>query len=63
MAADVIANFDQYAWVAVGLFITGIFATMLYEKISSKARKTSQEQQQQQQQRSQQESSADIEKQ
>jgi FlaG/FlaF family flagellin (archaellin) len=48
MAGEVIANFDLYAMVAVGLFIAGIFAVMVYERSSAKAKR---EQQQQQQQR------------
>ena len=29
MSSEAIANFDMYAWVAVGLFITGLFAVMV----------------------------------
>ncbi|MGI0015664.1 MAG: hypothetical protein ACREBU_19785 [Nitrososphaera sp.] len=39
MAAEAIANFDTYAWVAVGLFIAGLFAVMVYERESSKSKR------------------------
>jgi len=38
MTADVVANFDSFIWVAVGLFITGLFAIMVYGRSSSKAK-------------------------
>ena len=34
--AGEIANFDSYALVAVGLFIAGLFAVMVYERSSQK---------------------------
>jgi len=39
MATEAIANFDTYAWVAVGLFIAGLFAVMVYERESSKSKR------------------------
>jgi heme exporter protein D len=61
MAAEGIVNFDSYAWLAVGLFITGLLAVMVYEKSSSKTKQLKQEQQQQQQQKRQEVgSSSDI---
>ena len=36
--AGEIANFDSYALVAVGLFIAGLFAVMVYERSSSTKR-------------------------
>ncbi len=36
--AGEIANFDSYALVAVGLFIAGLFAVMVYERASAKSR-------------------------
>jgi heme exporter protein D len=47
MAAEGIVNFDSYAWLAVGLFITGLLAVMVYEKSSSKTKQLKQQQQQQ----------------
>jgi hypothetical protein len=44
MAGEAIANFESYIWVAVGLFITGLFAVMVYEKSSSKSKRQSQQQ-------------------
>jgi hypothetical protein len=44
MSAEAIANFDTYAWVAVGLFITGLFAVMLYEKSNSESKRNRQQQ-------------------
>jgi hypothetical protein len=44
MSAEAIANFDMYAWVAVGLFITGLFAVMVYEKSSSESKRNRQQQ-------------------
>ena len=38
MTADLVANFDSFIWVAVGLFITGLFAIMVYGRSSSKAK-------------------------
>jgi heme exporter protein D len=49
MAAEGIVNFDSYAWLAVGLFITGLLAVMVYEKSSSKTKHLKQEQQQKRQ--------------
>jgi hypothetical protein len=45
MAAEGIVNFDSYAWLAVGLFITGLLAVMVYEKSSSKTKQSKQQQQ------------------
>jgi len=39
MATEAIANFDSYVWVAVGLFIAGLFAVMVYERESSKSKR------------------------
>jgi len=39
MAADAIANFDVYAWVAIGLFVAGLFGVMVYEKSNAKAKR------------------------
>lgn len=44
MSAEAIANFDMYAWAAVGLFITGLFAVMVYEKSSSESKRNRQQQ-------------------
>jgi hypothetical protein len=44
MVGETIANFDSYVMVALGLFIAGLFAVMVYERSSAKAK---QEQQQQ----------------
>ncbi|HZC48297.1 MAG TPA: hypothetical protein VE244_04455 [Nitrososphaeraceae archaeon] len=60
MAAEGIVNFDSYAWLAVGLFITGLLAVMVYEKSSSKTKQLKQQQQQQQQKRQEVGSSSDI---
>ena len=49
MVAEGIVNFDSYAWLAVGLFITGLLAVMVYEKSSSKTKHLKQEQQQKRQ--------------
>jgi hypothetical protein len=40
--AGEIANFDMYALVAVGLFIAGLFAVMVYEKSSQKQKREQQ---------------------
>jgi hypothetical protein len=40
--AGEIANFDIYALVAVGLFIAGMFAVMVYERSSSKQKREQQ---------------------
>jgi heme exporter protein D len=48
MAAEGIVNFDSYAWLAVGLFITGLLAIMVYEKSSSKIKQSKQQQQKRQ---------------
>lgn len=44
MAAEAIANFDVYAWFAVGLFVAGLFAVMIYERESSKSKRQPQQQ-------------------
>jgi hypothetical protein len=46
MAVEAIANFDSYVIVAVGLFIVGLFAVMVYERSSSKTKREQQQQQQ-----------------
>ena len=40
--AGEIANFGSYALVAVGLFIAGLFAVMVYERSSSKTKREQQ---------------------
>lgn len=35
MAIESISNFDTYVWIAVGLFIAGLFSIMVYEKSNS----------------------------
>src|SRR3989442_4725971 len=40
--AGEIANFDSYALVAVGLFIAGLFAVIVYERSSSKTKREQQ---------------------
>ena len=45
MTGEAIANFDSYVMVAIGLFITGLFAVMVYERSSAKARREQQHQQ------------------
>ena len=40
--AGEIANFDTYALVAVGLFIAGLFAVMVYERSSQRQQKREQ---------------------
>ena len=44
MATEAIANFDSYALVAVGLFVAGLFAVMVYEKSSSESKRSKQQQ-------------------
>jgi hypothetical protein len=46
MPGEAIANFDSYVMVAVGLFIIGLFAVMVYERSSTKAKREQQQQQQ-----------------
>lgn len=41
--AGEIANFDSYALVAVGLFIAGLFAVMVYERSSQKQKREPQQ--------------------
>ncbi len=38
MVGETIANFDSYVIVAVGLFVVGLFAVMVYERSDSKFR-------------------------
>jgi heme exporter protein D len=38
MTIEGIASFDKYVWVAVGLFVLGLFATIVYERSSSNSR-------------------------
>ena len=47
MPADAIANFDSYSWVAIGLFVAGLFAVMVYERSNSRTTKRGEQQQQQ----------------
>jgi hypothetical protein len=42
--AGEIANFDSYALVAVGLFIAGLFAVMVYERSAQKQKREQQHQ-------------------
>ena len=44
MIGETIANFDSYVMVAVGLFIAGLFAVMVYERSSAKAKREQQQQ-------------------
>ena len=39
MVGEVIPNFDSYTWIAVGLFVIGLFAVMVYERFSSKIKR------------------------
>jgi preprotein translocase subunit SecG len=59
MAAEGIANFDSYVWLAAGFFIIGLFTAMVYEKSSSKI-KHFRKQEQSQQKRQEVGSSSDI---
>ncbi len=59
MAAEGIANFDSYAWIAAGFFIIGLFTAMVYEKSTSKI-KHFRKQDQPQQKRQEVGSSSDI---
>jgi hypothetical protein len=45
MTADMITNFDSFVWIAVGLFITGLFAIMVYGRSSSKTKQYPRQQQ------------------
>ncbi|AIF83133.1 hypothetical protein NTE_01060 [Candidatus Nitrososphaera evergladensis SR1] len=45
MVGEAIANFDPYVGVAIGLFVVGLFAVMVYEKSSSSKSKHQQQQQ------------------
>ena len=38
MVGEAIANFEPYIGVAIGLFVAGLFAVMVYERASSKSR-------------------------
>jgi hypothetical protein len=40
MVGEAIANFDSFVYVAVGLFVVGLFAVMVYEKTSSRAKQS-----------------------
>jgi hypothetical protein len=31
MVGEVIANFDLYAWVALGLFVAGVLTVLIYD--------------------------------
>jgi hypothetical protein len=44
MSSEAIANFDVYAWFAVGLFVAGLFAVMIYERETSKSKRQPQQQ-------------------
>ena len=39
MVGEIIPNFDLYTWIAVGLFVIGLFAVMVYERFSSKIKR------------------------
>ena len=43
MVGEAIANFDSYVIVAVGLFIVGLFAVMVYERSSAKSKREQQQ--------------------
>ncbi|AIC16740.1 hypothetical protein [Nitrososphaera viennensis] len=43
MVGEAIANFDPYVGVAIGLFVVGLFAVMVYEKSSSKSKQQQQQ--------------------
>jgi lysylphosphatidylglycerol synthetase-like protein (DUF2156 family) len=45
MVGEAIANYAPYAGVAIGLFVVGLFAIMVYEKSSSKSKQQQQQQQ------------------
>lgn len=38
MVGEAIANFEPYVGVAIGLFVVGLFAVMVYEKSSGKSK-------------------------
>ena len=38
MVGEAIANFEPYIGVAIGLFVVGLFAVMVYEKSSGKSK-------------------------
>ena len=38
MVLESIPNFDSYMWIAVGLFIAGLFSIMAYEKSNSQSK-------------------------
>lgn len=38
MVLESIPNFDSYVWIAVGLFIAGLFSIMAYEKSNSQSK-------------------------
>lgn len=38
MVGEAIANFESYVGVAIGLFVVGLFAVMVYEKSSGKSK-------------------------
>jgi hypothetical protein len=44
MVADAIANFDSFAWVAIGLFVAGLFGVIVYERSNAKATRREQQQ-------------------
>jgi hypothetical protein len=31
MVGEIITNFEQYVWIALGLFVVGILAVLVYE--------------------------------
>jgi hypothetical protein len=43
MVGEAIANFDPYVGVAIGLFVVGLFAVMVYEKSGSSKSKQQQQ--------------------
>ncbi|HVX02973.1 MAG TPA: hypothetical protein VHA09_07435 [Nitrososphaera sp.] len=46
MVGETIANYGPYVGVAIGLFVVGLFAIMVYEKSSGGRSKQQQQQQQ-----------------
>jgi hypothetical protein len=31
MVGEIVANFDLYVWIALGLFVAGVFAALIYD--------------------------------
>jgi hypothetical protein len=38
MVGEAIANYSTYVGIAIGLFVVGLFAVMIYEKSGSKSK-------------------------